>query len=64
MGTFFNSKDTVLHVLRLVESTDAEPWLQRNLGCGEPTINYVQTVGPLMHILFKGQLHFIELTGR
>lgn len=33
---------TVLYDPGLVESTDAEPWIQRNHVCGVPTINYMR----------------------
>lgn len=33
---------TVLYDPGLVESTDAEPWIQRNHVCGGPTINYMR----------------------
>ena len=31
-----------LKIENMVESTDAEPWIQRNHVCGVPTINYMR----------------------
>ena len=31
-----------LKIENMVESTDAEPWIQRNHGYGGPTMNYTQ----------------------
>ncbi|XP_033283799.1 U2 small nuclear ribonucleoprotein auxiliary factor 35 kDa subunit-related protein 2 isoform X1 [Orcinus orca] len=53
----------VLHGLQLVEPKDAEPQIQRNHGCGEPTLSYtwifncVEGQCPLTTALFKGQLY-------
>ena len=63
---FFSTVNTtVLHDLRLVESGDAEPLIQRNHIYGMATVSYTwidlqlcRGLTPLILVLFNGQLYF------